>query len=179
MERGVRGGARVGGVFYTLIRGVDTKGRTMSEQRLTRYWVDLHGNFLEMFPGIEAKPRLVYLASNVDAHLVTQREEIERLTYCVQVHSDVLGETIFKHEKQVAALQAELDETKLRRSETVAMCEQLQRELEGFRGIFGDYDEPPRTIEQARIMWDTLKAELEGVRWERDDLKNKLEVRHE
>ncbi len=53
--------------------------------------------------------RIIYLASDVDAYLATQGEEIERLTYCVQVHADVLGETVHKHEQHLATLQAELE----------------------------------------------------------------------
>ena len=36
---------------------------------LTKYWVDLHGNFLKNYPGIEAKPREVYLAADVEGVL--------------------------------------------------------------------------------------------------------------
>ena len=41
------------------------------------YWVDLHGNFLEMFPGLEAKPKEVYKADEVRA---TYAEIIRTLT---------------------------------------------------------------------------------------------------
>lgn len=33
-------------------------------------------------------------------------------------------------------------------------------ERDQFRGIFGEYDEPPRTVEQARLLWNTLKQQL-------------------
>lgn len=39
----------------------------------------------------------------------------------------------------------------------------LQAELEQFKGIFGDYDEPTRTYEQAEVMWNTLKAQLAAL----------------
>lgn len=34
------------------------------------------------------------------------------------------------------------------------------QELTAFKGIFGDYEEPQRTLEQARMMWDSLKQQL-------------------
>ena len=39
----------------------------------------------------------------------------------------------------------------------------LQAELVQFKGIFGDYDEPTRTYEQAEVMWNTLKAQLAAL----------------
>lgn len=42
----------------------------------------------------------------------------------------------------------------------------LCAELEGFRGIFGDYDEPLRTLEQACSMWNSLRAENERLKAE-------------
>lgn len=43
---------------------------------MTKYWVDLHGNFLEMFPGLEASPRPVYLASDVDEAIAQAKREV-------------------------------------------------------------------------------------------------------
>ena len=99
----------------------------MSEQGLTREQVE----HLVCDGGDDSAE--LYLA-----HDAQQREQIERLSYCLQVHGDVLGETAHKHEQQVAIIQAELEQ---------------------FQGIFGEHDEPPRSLAQARAMWDALKKE--------------------
>lgn len=88
----------------------------------------------------------VYLASDVDAHLAAQREELfneASLHAATQLCLKAQTESVMKCAEKGATLQAE---------------------LEMFKGIFGEHDASPRTIEQARMMWDTLKAELEGMK---------------
>ena len=41
-----------------------------------------------------------------------------------------------------------------------AKLEQVERERDAFAGIFGDYGEPPRSVDQARHLWDGLKQQL-------------------
>ena len=61
----------------------------------------------------------------------------------------------------------ETENQQMKKQLIISRCESkiLREELERFRGLFGDYDEDesPRTIEQATIMWDSLKMKLNSV----------------
>ena len=47
-------------------------------------------------------------------------------------------------------------------------AEKAEQQLEQFKGIFGDYNEPSRTIDQARAMWNALKQRLATVKLRED-----------
>ena len=96
------------------------------------------------------------LYTDVDAHLATQGEELKKL----KENNKWMLEK-FTAMRLAAGGNTDTMEEAIKRVAT------LRAELEMFKGIFGEHDASPRTIEQARMMWDTLKAELEGVRAER------------
>lgn len=50
------------------------------------------------------------------------KEQVEQANYRVQVHSDVLGETVHKYEKQVADLTRQLEKLTLQRAERKTRC---------------------------------------------------------
>jgi DNA repair exonuclease SbcCD ATPase subunit len=157
----------------------------MSEQGLTREQVV---DITEENPVYNDK--LALLRQNdaaLRALLAQQRDELERLSYCLQVHGDVLGETVHKHEQQVAALKTELEQVKQTNKRLRAVCEDATEEVIEYAGVSTPGGKPaePSLSESIRQMKEdygrkiyTLKAELEQVKQERDKT-NDLVRRHD
>ena len=108
----------------------------MNEQGLTREQVEYHCDQIKHGHAEGVRDHADVLL----AHDAAQREELSRFVQAVglattcakDMEIDVQNPVGMMQEvcKRFTALHAELEDTKLRRSETVMMCDQLQRELE-------------------------------------------------
>jgi hypothetical protein len=99
------------------------------------------------------------------AEMIAERDKWKRKYYLVkddfdyQQCCDLRGRaetTLLKLEQQLATRTAERDQ---------------------FRGIFGEYDELPRTVEQAGLLWNTLKQQLAAVQANCVQLEAKLKYK--
>ena len=127
----------------------------------------------------------VYLASDVYAHLAAQGEELDgwrKWAYFVWGNVDL---PVMPNEdlrtlicRQFDALQDELEETKLRRSETVAMCDQLWVELESVRGekqqIWNKLDAAKHAGALVQDLLDASRQQLAAREGQVKDLQEKV-----